>query len=435
MASKVKLSEICSEISYGYTASANSENVGPKFLRITDIQGGVVDWGDVPYCEIDAKKLEKNILLKGDIVVARTGNSTGENYIFDSDRQAVFASYLIKFRVDQELANPYFVWLQMRTKSWWDFVSGSKSGSAQAGANAKVLGLFEVVLPDRKIQDDAADILLNYFKKIEHNKQINQTLEQIAQALFKSWFVDFDPVIDNALAVGTNVSEFPDALKDRAEQRKKAQQLIDYKPLPDNIINLFPSEFEKAEESTIGIRGWVPKGWDVKSLNDLLEVKYGKDHKKLNEGLYPVYGSGGLMRNAEKFLYEGESVLIPRKGTLTNIMYVNEKFWTVDTMFYTIPRLENIAKFTFYHLKTLDFTAMNVGSAVPSMTTKVLNALQVITPTTELLQKFDEIIGVNNQKIVANEANTKQLEKLRDTLLPKLISGEIELKGVNHGAA
>nr|WP_275113955.1 restriction endonuclease subunit S [Psychromonas antarctica] len=168
-------------------------------------------------------------------------------------------------------------------------------------------------------------------------------------------------------------------------------------------------------------------GWEVKDLSNLLEVKYGKDHKKLDDGKYPVYGSGGLMRKAEKYLYEGESVLIPRKGTLTNIMYVNEPFWTVDTMFYTIPKLQNVAKFSFYHLKTLDFTMMNVGSAVPSMTTKVLNSLQVISPTSELLQKFDAIISTYHAGIQQRAIQNIELTKLRDTLLPKLISGELQI--------
>jgi len=338
------------------------------------------------------------------------------------------AQDMVAIRANKSVIHPKFLFALLRNpktqKSILNMHVGTMIPHFKKGDFSK---LYFDIPQDLAYQKWAGELYFIFCEKIEFNKQINQTLEQMAQAIFKSWFVDFDPVIDNALAAGTKLSDFPEALQQRAEHRKQAQQLIDYKPLPDKIINLFPSEFEQADEPTIGIRGWIPKGWDVKSLSDLLEVKYGKDHKKLNEGMYPVYGSGGLMRNAEKFLYEGESVLIPRKGTLTNLMYVNEAFWTVDTMFYTIPKIEKIAKFAFLHLKTLDFAAMNVGSAVPSMTTKVLNALQVITPPTELLQKFDEIIGVNNQKVVENEANTQQLEKLRDTLLPKLISGELVL--------
>ena len=92
------LKNACRNIQYGYTASATEEVADAKFLRITDIQGGVVDWKKVPYCIIDEANKDKYLLDFGDIVVARTGNSTGENFIFESSHEAVFASYLIRFQ-------------------------------------------------------------------------------------------------------------------------------------------------------------------------------------------------------------------------------------------------------------------------------------------------------------------------------------------------
>ncbi|WP_194442797.1 restriction endonuclease subunit S [Pseudoalteromonas simplex] len=297
-------------------------------------------------------------------------------------------------------------------------------GAVQAKLPLYAIENLDVIWPSRRDRENIVLNLESVDSKISLNRKTNQTLEQMAQALFKSWFVDFDPVIDNALAAGNNI---PEALQHKAEQRLQAQQLPDFKPLPDDIRALFPSEFEQTDDPSIGIAGWIPKGWSSIYLSDLLDVKYGKDHKKLDEGEYPVYGSGGLMRRVDKFLYEGESVLIPRKGTLSNIMYVNETFWSVDTMFFTIPKLPNVAKFTFYLLKRLNFDNMNVGSAVPSMTTKVLNALPVVCPSESVLAKFDEIMDLYFSKIQANQASTNQLEQLRDTLLPKLISGEITL--------
>src|SRR5580700_1525181 len=107
------LAELSTDISYGFTASANPNQVGPKFLRITDIQNGLVNWPSVPYCEIPLEKLEQHHLKYGDIVVARTGNSTGENYIYNTQKQVVFASYLIRFRINQQIADPFFIWYQM----------------------------------------------------------------------------------------------------------------------------------------------------------------------------------------------------------------------------------------------------------------------------------------------------------------------------------
>ena len=112
---EVTLAELSSSVSYGYTESASSEKVGPHFLRITDIQNGVVDWNTVPYCPISEKEHKKYKLFKGDVVVARTGNSTGENYIFEGDTDAVFASYLIRFRIDPSKSIPKFVWYTMRS--------------------------------------------------------------------------------------------------------------------------------------------------------------------------------------------------------------------------------------------------------------------------------------------------------------------------------
>ncbi len=192
------LAEVSDEISYGYTESAADNKVGPHFLRITDIQNGVVDWKTVPYCPIADADLAKYTLEKGDIVVARTGNSTGENYIFDCDEEAVFASYLIRFRIAKKKADPHFVWYSMRSPSWWSFVNASKTGSAQAGANAKVLGTFELPLPPLAEQRAIANILGVLDDKIELNRRMNETLEGLARAIFQSWFVDFDGVRRNA---------------------------------------------------------------------------------------------------------------------------------------------------------------------------------------------------------------------------------------------
>ncbi|MGB2739734.1 MAG: restriction endonuclease subunit S [Cognaticolwellia sp.] len=405
-------------------------DAGVLVVQGRNVTGRTFSWSIKRHVSIEKyNSIPRSHCFVGDLIFPKVGTigKVGRLSGCEGYDKYILSTNTMRLSVDPNKANPLFVYYYFTWNKTVNLIKAMNSKSVQPVFNYTSLKKFPIHLPERKSQDFAAKVLDSIDNKIELNQQTNQTLEQIGQALFKSWFVNFDPVIDNALAAGTDVNDFPETLKHCAVHRKQAQQLADFKPLPDNIRNLFPSEFVQADEPTIGIRGWVPKGWDVKSLSNLLEVKYGKDHKKLNEGMYPVYGSGGLMRNAEKFLYEGESVLIPRKGTLTNLMYVNEKFWTVDTMFYTIPKLENVAKFTFYHLKTLDFTAMNVGSAVPSMTTKVLNALKIITPSPELFQKFDEIIGVNNQKVVANEANTQQLEKLRDTLLPKLISGEITI--------
>lgn len=166
-------------------------------------------------------------------------------------------------------------------------------------------------------------------------------------------------------------------------------------------------------------------------LSDLILVKYGKDHKKLADGIYPVYGSGGIMRYVERPLYTGESVLIPRKGTLNNVTYVNGSFWSVDTMFYTEMLHPNVAKYVYLFLKSRDLASLNAGSAVPSMTTNILNAMQIYIPDKKVLAYFEEAVSPLYLTIQKNEKQSSTLVELRDALLPKLMSGELDVSAVN----
>jgi type I restriction enzyme S subunit len=162
-------------------------------------------------------------------------------------------------------------------------------------------------------------------------------------------------------------------------------------------------------------------------LSDVVEVCYGKDHKKLSDGIIPCYGSGGLMRYVNSFLFSGESVLIPRKGTLNNVLYVNEEFWTVDTMFYTKTLVPNVAKFVYFTINSLDLAGMNVGSAVPSMTTAVLNELEITIPSEKTLAVFEQCVKPLFLQIKANSKDSKLLTKSRDSLLPQLMSGSLSV--------
>lgn len=171
--------------------------------------------------------------------------------------------------------------------------------------------------------------------------------------------------------------------------------------------------------------------WRIGHLSDLVTIRYGKDHKKLADGSYPVYGSGGIMRYVERPLYDKESVLIPRKGTLNNVMYVNEPFWSVDTMFFTEMKLPNVAKFVFHFVNSKDLTSLNSGSAVPSMTTEILNTMELSIPDADTLAKFECIVDPMYKTMQQNEKESSKLAELRDSLLPRLMSGEIDVSDLN----
>lgn len=156
-------------------------------------------------------------------------------------------------------------------------------------------------------------------------------------------------------------------------------------------------------------------------------MKYGKDHKNLYDGDIPCYGSGGIIRHVEKAIYEQESVLIPRKGSLNNVIYVNKPFWSVDTMFFTIMKKQHVAKFVYHFVKSKNLAGMNSGSAVPSMTTDILNTLALKIPPAKEIEKFESIVSPMYSLIDYNAEENKRLSAIRDTLLPKLMSGEVDV--------
>ena len=218
--------------------------------------------------------------------------------------------------------------------------------------------------------------------------QINQNLEALAKQLYDYWFVQFD----------------------------------------------FPNEKGKPYKSSGGLMVWneklkreIPDGWNNCTLEHFLTIKNGRDHKHLASGLHPVYGSGGEMRRVNESLYTGESVLIPRKGTLNNIMYLNETFWTVDTMFYSEMKVPHCAKYVFFTIKDIDFTRWDSGTGVPSMTTSTLYSISVLQPDTSLLRKFDEAITPLFYKIKQIKKECEELIKQRDELLPLLMNGQVSL--------
>ncbi len=131
------------------------------------------------------------------------------------------------------------------------------------------------------------------------------------------------------------------------------------------------------------------------------------------------------MRKVERPLFEGESVLIPRKGSLNNVMYVNEAFWSVDTMFYSVERISNVAKYSYQILSQLDLASMNSGSAVPSMTTDILNAIQVIIPENKVLENYNIILSRIFSLAAHLRNESSCLISIRNLILPKLMSGKI----------
>jgi type I restriction enzyme S subunit len=204
---------------YGYTASSDTKKVGPRFLRITDIQGNVVDWGTVPYCQISDEEKTKYLLKKNDLVFARTGATTGMSYFVDEDlnEEAVFASYLIRLRFNEKLCDPRLLKYFFQSRNYWGQVNGSLSGSAQPGINAVTLSQMEVSLPDLPTQSKIAEILSVYDEKIENNNTIINKLEATAQTIFDEWFVDFRfPGYEKVKFIETDAGNIPEGWEEKS---------------------------------------------------------------------------------------------------------------------------------------------------------------------------------------------------------------------------
>ena len=152
-------------------------------------------------------------------------------------------------------------------------------------------------------------------------------------------------------------------------------------------------------------------------LKELLTIKNGKDHKDLPDGKIPVYGSGGLMRYVNEFLYDKESILLPRKGTLSNIQYVNTPFWTVDTLYYTVVDTKKVNAFYLYYLiKQFDLSKLNTGTGVPSMTFDAYYDLEVCIPSIEVQNKIADILKSLDSKIALNNHINAELETMAKTV-------------------
>jgi type I restriction enzyme S subunit len=309
------------------------------------------------------------------------------------------------------------------------------------------------------VENTIEKILSSFDAKIELNRQTNQTLEQMAQALFKSWFVDFDPVIDNALTAGNwNASRtIPDELQARAEVRKKviAERATNpkLKPLPEDIQQLFPNEFEHCGDPSLGIAGWIPKGWINSTLAEVTtELRRGISPKYTEEGGIQVINQKCIRNheinftlcrrnNPELRKVVGKELLIgdvlvnsTGVGTLGRVAQVHNlpEPTVVDSHVTVVrPDVEKILMYTFGQLMLANeqrIEALGEGSTGQTeLSRKILSEQKIVFPPVNIVTKIEDTLKSYSDKQVNNRIQIASLEKLRDTLLPKLISGEFQI--------
>jgi len=337
---------------------------GKIVVRNNNIKNGRIDLSAPSYTDENhfSQRIKRAAPKPGDLIITREA-PIGEVGMVPEGIECCLGQRMVLLRPDPKICDNYFLLYSLQSRFVRHQISWSE-GTGTTVSNLRIPHLEKIEIPyvPLKIQKRIASILKAIEGKMEINRQINENLQQQAQAVYTKLF----------------------------------------------ITAAHPS-------------------WKSGRLSELIAVKYGKDHKKLADGSYPVYGSGGIMRYVERPLYEKESVLIPRKGSLNNVMYVNEPFWSVDTMFYTEMLRPNVAKFVYHFVKSKDLASLNAGSAVPSMTTDILNAMEVTIPSDKQLECFENIVSPMYLTIHENQKQNEQLACLRDALLPKLMSGELDV--------
>ena len=335
-------------------------------------------------------EIAKCSIHKGKVAITKDSETRDDigipAYIADDFDNVLLGYHCALITPNDDVLDGKYLNAFMHTRYIQKYFENNASGSGQRYTlSNETIFQIPILLPSLEVQKAIGNLLSNIDRKIELNRQINDNLEKMAKQLYDYWFVQFD----------------------------------------------FPNENGRPYNSSGGAMVWneklkreIPKEWDNCTLEYYLIIKNGRDHKHLGNGIYPVYGSGGEIRKVDSFIYSGESILMPRKGSLNNIMYVNDAFWSVDTMFYSEMKQPHCAKYVFYSIKDIDFTRWDSGTGVPSMTSSTLYSILLVKPDADSLAKFDEIITPLFLMIKKNEMQIVELTKQRDDLLPLLMNGQ-----------
>ena len=345
-----------------------------------------------------------------------------------ADRQRVDSKYLLF-----ALQSPY---LQHQI-SW-------NEGTGTTVSNIRIPNIqaFKVPTPSLPEQKAIAHMLGALDDRIELNRRMNETLEAMAHALFKSWFVDFDPVIDNGLASGKEIpAEFSDRAAARAALGDQRQ------PLPTEIRTLFPDEFTDSSEL-----GWIPKGWEVKTFDQFVELIGGGTPKTSVEeywgGDIPWFSVVDAPSPANVFVIDTEkhvtqlgvdnsstkilpigATIISARGTVGKCAIVGKPM-AMNQSCYGVRGKKGIADFFVYYSireQVEHLQRGGHGSVFNTITRGTFKIIKMAIGKTEITQRFEVCIRPFFDKILANNIQNVDLTKLRDTLLPKLLSGEIRI--------
>lgn len=295
-------------------------------------------------------------------------------------------------------------------------------GSALPYLKASAINSIEVSIPNISEQRAIARILGALDDKIELNRRMNETLEAMAQALFKSWFVDFDPVVVNAIKAGNPI---PEKFAARAAHYRDNPDALG---LPEHILRLFPARFVDSE------LGPIPEGWEVKETHDFAKLKGGKQLPKKHiksKGPVPVFGGAGIMGYTTKSNADGFVITVGRVGAYCGQFFRHiGKAWINNNASMVRVFQPKLGEWLYLALRKANIDIIKKGAAQPFVANSDIERLPILWPGEMVASEFSMVVshlrGLQDHQI--NESRT--LATLRDTLLPKLISGELRVPDV-----
>ncbi len=264
--------------------------------------------------------------------------------------------------------------------------------------------IAEIPYPDLTLQKQRAiaHVLGTLDDKIELNRRMNETLEAMARALFKSWFVDFEPV--------------------RAKMEGRWRRGESLPGLPADLYDVFPERLAPSE------LGEIPEGWEVRRLVEVVELAYGKALRAIDrkEGSVPVYGSNGQVGWHDKELVSGPGIIVGRKGNPGIVTWTHGDFFPIDTTFYVVSRDSDLGMhFLFYALTYQNLPSVSADSAVPGLNRNLAYMNSQLVPDRQLADAFNEVVETNFKQRQPLEIESLTLAAQRDVLLPGLVSGEV----------
>ena len=403
----VPLRDLCHSVQYGVTASAAKDrNEGPRLLRITDIVPPRIDWESVPVCDLPETKIAKYQLHQGDIVVARSGSVGYAKLVDHPPRRAVFASYLVRFQV-QEGIDARYVGHVVQSTAYREFVIAHAGGAAQPNANAKTLGAFPVPIPTLPTQRRIAAALSAFDELIEINERRIELLEDLARSLYREWFVRFRfPGHAEVDFMSSELGSVPDEwavrrLGDVASLNKRILRATD---LPDPLRYL--------DISSVG----------VGRLNEPTVIEAarapGRARRSLRDGDV-LWATVRPNRRAHGLVHDPPPDLVASTG-LAAISPAS------------IP-----ASFLFLHVSHPAFTEYLVsratGSAYPAVRPIDFEQAPIVVPSASILEAFDQVAAPSLRLASALVDQNRALARGRDLLLPRLVTGRLDISDIDLG--